>query len=70
MTDNGFYGFLLACLTGAVLALARRVEWATLPGVAFLALVLLALAAVVVGLVALHWAADRELAQPLVHPLA
>lgn len=69
MSDNGFYGFLTALLAGVLAALADRVPWAAVPGVALLALVGLALAAVVAGLAAIHWAAERELAQPLAHPI-
>lgn len=69
MTDNGFYGALTGILTLALLVLAGRVDWATLPTVAVLTLVWVAIGAVAVGLVVLHWAADRELAQPLAHPV-
>lgn len=66
MSDNGFYGFLWALLTVAVLALARRVDF---PPAAVVALVWVGVAAVAVALVALRWAAERELAQPVAHPI-
>lgn len=69
MSENGFYGFLTALLVGAVLGLARHVDWPTIPPVGVTALLFVALAAIGAGLVAIHWAAERELSLPVAHPI-